>query len=213
MLPNRLPRIAPRALLALALGASLGPASVAAQETPPAAAAPAAADSSGPALRPGDRIRVRQVGYDTLAYVARFVALRPDTLVIEGSWGGRGLDTALVPLAGIRSLERSLGRSRSVGSAAGSGAVLGFIGGVVLGGLGAALAVDDECDGGWCSEGFKYLAVIPVAGLAGAGLGAAIGAIVGASPRESWEPVPRARLSLGPAPGDGLVVAVSIRVR
>lgn len=207
--------VAAPGLAVLAVLASPAAASrAAAQETPPAVAAPeAAADTSGPVLRPGDRIRVRQAGVDTLRYVARFVGLRADTLEVEGSWGGRARDTALVPIAAIRTLERSLGRETSFWSSTGTGAGAGFVGGVFLGGLGVALQADAECEEGWCDEATDALPWIPVAGLAGAGIGALIGAIAGATPRERWEPVPPARLSLGPAPGDGFAVAVSIRVR
>lgn len=215
MSTNRFARLARHASLVIVLGASLGPSPGWCQETAHAATArETPADTTEPVLRPGDRVRVERRGAPAVpAFVARVVELRTDTLAVSRSRAGRGAAVERIPVPEIRRLEVSRGREHGFWKSTG----IGLGGGALMGGLlGLSLSnwLDDcpESDP-HCDDEGEHLYVVPWIAATGAALGLIGGISRGLSSEERWESVPTARLSLGPASGDGFAVAVSIPVR
>jgi hypothetical protein len=127
----------------------------------------------------GTRVRVTRT--DQTQLVGEAVNMRGDTL-----WAATSRDSAAVPvpLNTIRTLERP-----RLHRHAGRGALIGLLAGVALG-----LAVPN------CSPSEMFCPASEAVGdgLAGAGLGALVGAAI--RTQSGWEPVPLVGLRLGVAP-------------
>jgi hypothetical protein len=156
-------------------------------------------------VMPGQRVKVRSP-----AVAGEFIvrSSSSDTLVLGTMTGN---ETYSVPTESITRLAVNAGpRSRS--AALGRGLGFGFLAGAAVGAMLGYADGDDECaEGDWCildlSAGDKAV----VGGAVIGGLGAAIGALVGAFyPGERWERVPVRRVAAGPGPGGGFAAAVSL---
>ncbi len=112
-------------------------------------------------ITPGKRIRLHTTGLGRLE--GSFASLTDTTVTL-----GAAPATTSIALAGIDSLWQR-------GSATGSGALLGGLtGGILLGGLGAAVCSDYDCSGG---QGGAFV-VGAFVGFAG---GAVVGGLIGAA--------------------------------
>jgi hypothetical protein len=180
--------------LVLAWAILLAPARAAAQEVP--------AGDSWPTLAPGDRVRIEAPSLGAGRREARVLALRSDTLVLSGGFRpGGGLETALVPLGAVRSLEVQRGTKSNAWKGAKIGAGVGAAFGLVLG-----IAAAAESDSGDLVEfGPEVIPVgMLVLGLTGGTLGAGIGAL---SRGPAWEPVDPVTLRVEPRDGGAAIVA------
>lgn len=220
-----LARLARHALLVIGPGAVFGPSPVRCQETPvesvvdrpilgpedPPRQAPP--DTSGPVLRPGDRVRLGRKGAPASPVVARVVELRPDTLAVSRTRAGSGPSVERIPVAEIETLEVSRGREHGFWSSVG----VGLGGGALMGGL-LGLSLSNWLDGcpdsdPHCDDEGEHLYLVPWVAAVGATLGLIAGLERGLSAEEAWEEIPPVRLGIGPARGHGFVIAVSISVR
>jgi hypothetical protein len=225
MSTRRFARLSRHALLAIVPGAVLAPPPARCQETPvervvdrpirgPESLPPRAPpDTSGPALRPGDRVRLVRKGAPVSPFLARVVELRPDTLAVSRTRAGSGPALEWIPVAEIETLEVSRGREHGFWSSVG----VGLGGGAFVGGL-LGLSLSNWLDGcpdsdPHCDEDGEHLYVVPWVAAVGASLGLIAGLSRGLSAEEAWEEIPPVRLGIGPTPGDGFVAAVSFRVR
>lgn len=127
-------------------------------------------------LDAGSRIRVTTARH---ARVGTLVSLGSDSLRYT-----RSRDTAVtaIPVAAVVRLERSAGKRPATGRGAKIGALVGAGFGLFLG---IAASADNS---GWWEVGAEDIAAAAaIVGVAGAGVGALIGA---ASKQDRWEPVP-----------------------
>ena len=157
----------------------------------------------------------------------RDLLLSPGALVrLESSKaGGRQVgrvidhtaDTVRIDVTGTRSafamreltsLEVSQGRHRSMMRSASLGLFAGSLAGALVG----AFAYKESCAASSCpSEVDTREVQTAVVGVAGGGLGLAVGALLGARPRERWRRVPLdhgVRVGVAPTPDRGLALAV-----
>ena len=158
--------------------------------------------ASSPVPQPGDRLRYAFVGDSGTLHPARVLRLTPDTLFVERlvpsmTGGPAQWEAGAVATTSLVRLERRVGRRGN----AGRGALIGTGAGLVLG----ILCANE--DPGWlqpspgeCIAGYT---------IGGAGLGAAIGALVRS---DVWQPIV---LPLEPhgAPGDPVISGVSLGIR
>ena len=128
---------------------------------------------------PGTRIRVATNMPSHRRFVGSLISADADSVRLTSSSDGK---VVAVANASIVRLEKSRGRHSNPGGGA-------LIGGLIGGGLGLALGVIASTDdSGWYQVGGAEIAAgTAVLGLAGAGLGALVGA---ASHKEKWEPLP-----------------------
>lgn len=188
------------AAFALASGPASGPAQAIAQE-------PGPPPDRLEELR-GERVRVAIPNVPARTVVGRLEGVTRDALVVRPR---RGAPAETIPLSSIGRLEMSSGFR----SHAGRGAALG---GLVGGAFGLALgaAAGDAC---WGCTGKEVASGTALLSLLTAGVGAGLGALVGAGARsERWVEVPVARLDLGlvpvlpvPRPAGGVGVLVRLR--
>jgi hypothetical protein len=166
-----------------------------AQEPPPSVPAQAAVPYGvGAVVRPGDRVRLRPRAPDTPGTVGRWLGADAGRARVEVASAEGRLDTALVSLADLASLERSTGRGTRLATGAGVGAFVGLAAGVAAG-----LAEGDDPPGFVSfSAGDKAL----IYGLGGAGLGAVVGMVIGYTIKsDTWQVVPLQRMPGGVGPG------------
>ncbi len=166
--------------------------------TPPAIAL--GEDPAAGTLLEGDRVRLEAPSMGPTRVVGQVLAAREDGLRLTLA-DGREVQVSPVD---IRQLEVARGlRSRTV-----EGAAIGALAGatVLLGALIADRGVCDE-DLGGC-EAYGTFAVI------GAASGTLLGALIGSQVKtDRWERIPqpqRAMLRIGPTPGKGVAVSLSI---
>ena len=157
-------------------------------------------------IDPGDRVRVTAPSLDLDKDVGTVAALVADTFVVELEDQADALD---VPLSEVTRLEVHQGHK----SRAGTGALIGA-------GAGAATGVTValvDCAGDECHlDGSDVTgAVVLVLGAGGALAGAGLGALIGAAIKtDRWELVPLDRIRVGrsPAAPDGVAVSVTLRL-
>lgn len=127
-------------------------------------------------LDAGSRIRVTTARH---ARVGTLVSLGSDSLRYT-----RSRDTAVtaIPVAAVVRLERSAGKRPATGRGAKIGALVGAGFGLFLG-----IAASADNSGWWEVGAEDVAAAAAIVGVAGAGVGALIGA---ASKQDRWEPVP-----------------------
>jgi hypothetical protein len=140
-------------------------------------------------LHEGQRIRITAPVRGLTQITGTFVAIRSDTLLMAS------VDRQLeVPLSTVTRLEVSRGRS----SNAGKGALIGLVGGLVVGGVINYVACNAATSPRTCfesQEGTQYI-FLGLWGASGA-VGALVGALVGANVhRDRWESLPLEQLSL-----------------
>jgi hypothetical protein len=162
-----------------------------------------AAGQAGPPV-PGDRVRVTiQESSGSLRHVGMLVALGGDSLVVMGE---RMALTWRLP--SVTRLEVSRGRTSAWVPGAVIGAGVMGASSVVLFAL--VCTVSSAAEGSNCDQ-WGAGALFAVAGAAVGGLlGAGIGALI---MHDCWEPVPLEylRVTIGPAGGKRLALAVSLR--
>jgi len=166
--------------------------------TPPAIAL--GEDGAAGPLLEGDRVRLEAPSMGPKRVVGQVLATREDRLRLRLEDGRE----AEVTLADIRRLEVARGlRSETV-----EGAAIGALAGaaVLLGVLIADRGVCDEDLGGCRAYGtVAWIGAIP---------GTLLGAVIGSQVKtDRWERVPqhqRATLRIGPTPGKGVAVSLSI---
>jgi hypothetical protein len=150
------------------------------------------AQSASAVAAPGSRVRVTAPA--SVSFVGTLVAVPDDSVRVLAENGAN----VTLPAAHL-TLERSTGlRSNRK-----RGAGIGFLSGALLGGLiGSATYSPSPCNGNvnerYCpeGEGVSRKTAVPLAAAVGGAAGAFAGALLGHSPRESWQRVP---LSTGPS--------------
>lgn len=157
--------------------------------------------ASSPVPLTGDRLRYAFVGESGTPHLARALRVTPDTLFIEQlvpsmTGGPARWEPGAVATASLARLERRAGRRGNVGR----GALIGTGAGLVLG----VLCANE--DPGWLQPSRGECLVGYTVG--GAGLGAAIGALVRS---DVWEPIVLPLPQRG-APGDPVVTGVSLGI-
>lgn len=160
-------------------------------------------------VAPGDRVRVTAPTVAKERLIGTVVKLGADTCWLEVE--GRASPLTL-PLAQVYKLEVSRGRK----SKAGTGSIVGFIGGAVTGAAIAAASIDEKeesffsPDYGDLSDELGSIALgAALGGVAGAGVGALIGLTIKV---DRWERVPltRMRVSIVPCRGGGRAFQISV---
>ena len=141
-----------------------------------------AGQAAGPAtlLRPGDRIRITQVGEDPRAAI--LVAQNPEELVVQGP---KFETDEAVPFRQITRLEVSTGRHRNVLEGMGLGIGIGGAAGLLLG----AVAYPERCTGMCIMAGSRGESAAMGGALLGT-LGFVVGTLAGIVSHDSWQRVP-----------------------
>ena len=157
---------------------------------------PLAGSAQTSTLGIGSRVRYTVPPPQQQTIIGTVSGQRGDSLLVATS----EQDTVPVPRSG--KLEASAG----IHGHAGSGAVIGFLGGVALGvGLGAVFG-----DAHVVSNGVVVAGAGVLGGLVGMGLGAAIGSGI---QTERWQPVPAGHLNVLIEPRRGTSVGLRVGVR
>ena len=173
----------------------------------------AAAQSS---LDPGDRVRISARGTPE-QIVGIVISSSSEALVIEGE---NEATSRIIPLASVRQLDRSRGRSVSWSRVL-TYAAMGGIAGAMTGGVGLPMITSSDCHGasqsvtnlvgclGRYTDGDARIRAATLGGAVGAALGALIGAATG---KERWDEVSvgRARIGLKPSRHPGTALSMSI---
>ena len=173
----------------------------------------AAAQSS---LAPGDRVRISARGAPEQV-VGIVISSSSEALVIKTE---NEATSRVIPLASVRQLDKSRGRSVSWSRVL-TYAAMGGIAGAMTGGVGLPMMTSSDCHGASQSttnlvncltrytDGDARIRAATVGGAIGAALGALIGAATG---KERWDEVAvgRARIGLKPSRHRGTVVSMSI---
>ena len=159
-------------------------------------------------LAPGSRVRITAPGKP--ARPATLIVRRPDTLLVR--WDD-SIGSEPVPLADISRLDVSLGQHRSVRRNAGIGALIGVVGGAILGAATYSPCTDTGLLACYMEPDSRGQAAV-YGGAAGGALGVVVGALTGLPKRERWEPVTTsaARAAMSIAPSErGVAVRVALR--
>ena len=173
----------------------------------------AAAQSS---LVPGDRVRISAHGAPEQV-VGIVISSNSEALVIEGE---NKTTSRIIPLASVRQLDKSRGRSVSWSRVL-TYAAMGGIAGAMTGGVGLPMITSSDCHGasqrttnlvgclGRYADGDTRIRAATVGGAIGAAIGALIGAATG---KERWDEVSvgRTRIGLKPSRHPGTVFSMSI---
>jgi hypothetical protein len=147
-----------------------------------------------PELATGSRVRVRTTGTDVRTVKGTVVASLGDTLAIADE-DGRVLR---LPVAGLSSIERSLGVSRSAGAGRGALWGAGVMFPLAVAGYYGMRCESGESYGWFCGDGLA-LGVGAGVMVLGAGVGALVGTTVGV---ERWEVLNRpAHIAIAPTRG------------
>jgi hypothetical protein len=170
--------------------------------------APARAVQAGDSLPTGTTIRLVAPAVAPGTLTATVLALDHDTLLLKVPGEAAGL---VIPLAGVERLEVYRGRTSGVAAMLGGGLAGLAVGGAAGWVLGPALcqAADDPDDPSCPGESVRTQRIVGavVLGL----LGSAYGVTVGARQRrERWQIVALERLRIGPSPGGGVALSLSL---
>jgi hypothetical protein len=158
-----------------------------------------------PHIGPGDRVRLWAPRLGIEGSVGTVMALRPDTIVVD-----RG-ETLVLAISTLTRLEVSRGQK----SRAGTGGIVGLVGGAAVGVLIGTASIDadceilsPDCDVNKNLESFALAAV--AGGVVGYGVGVLLGSIVKV---DRWEEVPLSWLRVRLAPGRRGGFSVGLRVK
>ena len=173
----------------------------------------AAAQSS---LATGDRVQISVRGAPEQV-IGVVISSSSEALVIEGE---NETTSRIIPLASVRRLARSRGRSVSWSRVLTYAAAVG-VAGALTGGVGIPIMTSSDCHGSKRStsniagclsryaDGDARIRAATVGGAVGAALGALIGAAIG---KERWDEISmgRARIELKPSRHAGTAFSMSI---
>ncbi len=178
--------------------------------------APLTTAAAQPSLSPGDRVRVSARGARE-QMIGTVVSASSETLVIQGE---NETTSRIIPLASVRQLHRSRGRSVSWSRVL-TYAAVGGVAGAITGGVGIPIMTSSDCHGPSRSttniasclaryaDGDARIRAATVGGAIGAALGVLIGAATG---KERWDQVSvgRVRFGLKPSRHAGAAFSLSI---
>jgi hypothetical protein len=158
----------------------------------------------------GDRVRVWAPSVGVEGWVGTLLALRPDTMVVGNS------KNLVLEISSLTKLEVSRGNE----SKAGTGGIIGFVGGAVAG---AVICLASECsitvgsgDGDSRSDPLDEnpLVSVGLAAVVGGAVGYGVGVLIGSTIKvDRWEEIPldQLRVTIAPCPGGGLSVGLRVR--
>jgi hypothetical protein len=158
----------------------------------------------------GDRVRVWAPSVGVEGWVGTLLALRPDTIVVGNS------KNLVLEISSLTKLEVSRGNE----SKAGTGGIIGFVGGAVAG---AVICLASECsitvgsgDGDSRSDPLDEnpLVSVGLAAVVGGAVGYGVGVLIGSTIKvDRWEEIPldQLRVTIAPCPGGGLSVGLRVR--